>query len=41
MVGIADLFKWWVKHKVIDRKKVGHGCNGIDEGLELGKQEIK
>ena len=26
---------------VVDRKKVGHECNDIDEGLELGKQKIK
>ena len=39
---MANLFKWWVKYKVVDRKKkVGHGCNDIDEGLELGKQKIK
>ena len=39
--GMANFFKWWVKYKVVDRKKVGHRCNDIDEGLELGKQEIK
>ena len=26
---------------IVDRKKVGHECNDIDEGLELGKQKIK
>ena len=29
------------QYTVVDRKKVGHGCNDIDEGLELGKQKIK
>ena len=36
-----NLFTWWVKYTVVDRKKVVHGCNDIDEGLELGKQKIK
>ena len=32
---MANLFKWWVKFKVVGRKKnVGHGCNNITEGLE-------
>ena len=32
--GMANLFKWWVKFKIADRKNVGHGCNNINEGLE-------
>ena len=41
IAGLAYLFKWWVKYKVVDQKKVGHGCNDIDEGLELAKQKLK
>ena len=37
---MANFFNWWVKYKVVDRKKkVGHGCNDIDEGFDLGKQK--
>ena len=34
--GMANLFKWWVKFKVVDRKKknAGHRCNNINEGFE-------
>ena len=41
IAGILNLFTWWVKYTVVDRKKVGHECNDIDEGLEPGKQKIK
>ena len=37
---MANLFKCWVKYKVVDQTKVSHECNDIDEGLELGKQKI-
>ena len=37
IAGIMNLFTWWVKYTVVDQKKVGHECNDIDEGLELGK----
>ena len=46
--GMVNLFKWWVKFKVVDRKKkVGYGCNNINKGLEpkfcrnLCKEQIK
>ena len=31
---MANLFKWWVKFKVADRRNVGHGCNNINKGLK-------
>ena len=36
MTVMANLFQWWVKFKVVDqkKKKKGHGCNNINEGLE-------
>ena len=42
---MANLFKWWVKYKVVDRKTKRRGswmgCDDIDEKLEQGEQKKK